>query len=138
VKNARQLYYSFRPSPDECILALATLLHTTYRAYNLGNVLREDPTKRGLLYLLGCFLPLLNLWHLKMYYDSRYYAGDDVWHRLYEIFTIAAIGTAVVHIRPVALLENPENNVDMFAFCSGLVVANILAAGRLFEVMVSL
>jgi hypothetical protein len=109
----------------------------TYRAYNLGNVLREDPTKRGLLYLLGCLAPIMGLWNFKMYYDSRYYVGDDVWHRLYEIFTIAAIGTAVVHIRPVALLEDLENNVDMFAFCSGLVVANILGAGRLVEVMVS-
>jgi hypothetical protein len=113
------------------------LLHT-YRAYNLGNVLREDPTKRGLLYLLGLFGPIMHLWHFKMYYDSRYYVGDDVWHRLYEIFTIAAIGTAVVHIRPVTLLENPRNNVDMFAFCSGLVVANIFGVGRLIEVMVSL
>lgn len=78
----------------------------------------------------------MNLWHFKMYYGSRYFVGDDVWHRLYEIFTIAAVGTAVVHIRPVALLGDPEKNVDMFAFCSALVVANILHFGRLVEVMI--
>jgi hypothetical protein len=30
------------------------LLHT-YRAYNLGNVLREDPTKRGLVSYVELF-----------------------------------------------------------------------------------
>jgi hypothetical protein len=118
------------------VFSLRPAVHILYRAYNLGNVLREDPTKRGLLYFLGCLMPMMNLWNFKMYYDSRYYVGDDVWHRLYEIFTIAAIGTAVVHIRPVAMLGDLENNVDMFAFCCGLVAANILAAGRLVEVMI--
>jgi hypothetical protein len=71
-----------------------------------------------------------------MYYDSRYSVGNDVWHHLYDIFTLIAIGTAVLHIRPVAVLSDQENSVDMFAFCTSVVAGNILAVGRLVEVMI--
>ena len=44
-------------------------------AYNLGNVLREDPTNQGFLYFCACFLPLIGLWQLKLFWDSRFVNG---------------------------------------------------------------
>lgn len=104
-------------------------------AYNLGNVLREDPTATGLLYTAGLFLPIVNLWAFKTFYDARFYYADDYWHRLYEIALLLALATAVLHIRPVQILSNPAAHPDMFVFCLGLCAAFYLALGRLLEIM---
>lgn len=104
-------------------------------AYNLGNVLREDPTFLGLLYVVGLFLPIQNLWTAKTYYDARFYYENDYFHRCYEVALLLSLASAVLYIRPVAILSNPAKT-DMFAFCLSILVAYVLALGRLIEVMV--
>jgi len=105
-------------------------------AYNLGNVLREDPTATGLLYVAGLFLPIQNIWTFKMYYDSRFYVSNDYFHRGYEIALLLALATAVLHIRPVVIMANPAQNIDMFYYCLSICIAHFLALGRLVEVVV--
>lgn len=85
--------------------------------------------------MTGCFLPIFNLWSFKLFYDSRYYVGDDIWHRLYEVAVLVATATAVVHIQPVTSLSNPAVYSDMFFFLVSLLSASILSAGRMLEVM---
>ena len=112
------------------------LLHRNYSAYNLGNLLREDPTARGLLYLVGCFLPIIGLWNNKMYFDARYYVKDDIFHRCFQVAILVPLATAVLHIRPVSILSDPKNNVDMFAFSLSILIGYVLALVRLIEIMV--
>ena len=103
-------------------------------AYNLGNVLREDPTSQGLLYVSACFLPLIGLWHLKMYWDSRFVNTGDLFHVLVEVATCVCVASAVQHVRPVAVLTDLENSIDMFALCLSLLIGHVISLGRLMEV----
>jgi hypothetical protein len=105
-------------------------------ACNLGNVLAAEPTPTGLLYTAGLFFPIQNLWGYKLFYDSRFYVLDDVWHRGYEITMLTALATVVLHIKPVAVLSHPTQTMDMFVYCVGLCVAYFLALGRLVEIMI--
>ena len=106
-------------------------------AYNLGNLIREEPTSRGLFYFCACFFPLQSLWQYKMYWDSRFYIPSrDMYHEFFELCTLVALGTAVLNIRPVSLLSNPEENIDLFLFCLSISIAMLLIMGRPIEVMV--
>lgn len=49
-----------------------------------------------------------------------------------------ALATTVQHVRPVAILSDVGNNVDMFVFCLGLVGSHVLSIGRVIEVIVSI
>jgi hypothetical protein len=73
--------------PSCCSSFFFFLLPFCSQTDNLGNLLREDPTPRGLLYLCGCFLPLMNLWMFKMYFDARYLiqGGNDVFHQCFDM-----------------------------------------------------
>jgi hypothetical protein len=70
-----------------------------------------------------------------MYYDSRFFTPNDAFHRFYEFAVLVVLATAVLHIRPVSILSNPADNVDMFTFALSITIANIMAAGRVLEVM---
>jgi hypothetical protein len=70
-----------------------------------------------------------------MYYDSRFYTPSDAFHSFYEFAVLVVLATAVLHIRPVSILSNPADNVDMFTFALSITIANMLAAGRVIEVM---
>jgi hypothetical protein len=104
-------------------------------AYNLGNMLKDTPSPRGLLYTSGIFFPIMNLWSFKVYYDSRFYYLDDYYHRVYEILLLCALATAVLHIRPVSILSYPSKYPDMFIFCLSINIAYALAVGRLVEIV---
>mmetsp|Transcript_47898 Transcript_47898/g.73038 ORF Transcript_47898/g.73038 Transcript_47898/m.73038 type:complete len:540 (-) Transcript_47898:96-1715(-) len=103
-------------------------------AYNLGSLIRAEPTSRGVLYFLGCFYPVYHIWQAKMYFDARFYILDDVCHRFYEFAILVLLATAVLHIRPVDILSNPADNVDMFTFCLSVALASFFSCGRLIEV----
>jgi hypothetical protein len=114
----------------------ATLMDLFYvaAAYNLGNVIRSDPSWNGLLYFVGLFYPIMMVWHTKMYYDSRFCVhGDDIFHKVYEFAVLIALGTAVLYIRPVPILQNP-NNIDLFAYTLCTTICHTLATGRIVEV----
>ena len=69
-----------------------------------------------------------------MNYDSRYYTLDDTYHRGYELCILVALATAILHIRPVNILSNPSDNLDMFIFALSVSIANVLCIGRAIEV----
>jgi hypothetical protein len=68
-----------------------------------------------------------------MYFDSRFATPDDVYHKLYEFAVLVVLGTAVLHIRPVAILSDPRNNIDMFCFSLSLAIAGVMGCGRSIE-----
>lgn len=103
------------------------------RAYNLGNLLRAEPTSRGILYFVGCFYPLQVIWNQKMYYDARYWNPEDAYHRLYEFANLVVLGTTVLYIRPVEIMSDPKNHIDMFVFSLAASLATLLAIGRSVE-----
>lgn len=106
-------------------------------AYNLGNLLREDPTATGVLYLAGCCLPLQQFWSARLYHDSRYHLqGNDVWHFLYTCAEYAALATAVAHIRPVRILSRPDEHVDMLILAASCMACQLLAMGRVLEIAI--
>jgi hypothetical protein len=104
-------------------------------AYNIGNLLKEMPSPRGLLYAAGVFFPIMNLWSFKVYYDSRFYYLNDYYHRVYEVFLLCVLATVVLHIRPVSVLSYPSKYPDMFIFCLSTNVGYLFAMGRLLEVV---
>ena len=103
-------------------------------AYNLSNIIRESPTKEGLLYFIGCFFAVLWMWLDKMYYDSRFYTRDDIWHRIFEVAVLVVLATAVLHIRPVSFMETSSHYVDMFAFSLACALGNLLTMVRYIEI----
>lgn len=102
-------------------------------AYNIGNLLVSSPTPTGALYFIGTFVPVMNMWMEKVYYDSRYVVGDDLLHRFFEVAVLLVLSTAVLHIRPPSIMSNPEENVDMFAFALALLLGSALNLCRYVE-----
>ncbi|GKY93844.1 hypothetical protein MPSEU_000351300 [Mayamaea pseudoterrestris] len=105
-------------------------------AYNLGHLLKADPAPRGLLYLIGCFLPIMGLWATKMLYDCRFFVGNDLWHRLLEICKLVCLATAVWSIRDVAIMSHPSDYPDMFHYCAGVTGALVVVQIRFWEIIV--
>jgi hypothetical protein len=105
-------------------------------AYNLGNMLKDTPSKEGLLYTAGIFFPIMNIWSFKVYYDSRFYYVNDYYHRIYEIFFLCTIATMILHIRSYEVLSHPNQHPDMFIFCLSVTTAFTLALGRHVEIII--
>jgi hypothetical protein len=102
-------------------------------AYNLGNLIRAEPTTRGVLYFVACFFPLQIIWLSKMYFTSRVVVHDDVYHRMYEFAALVVLGTAVLHIRPVEILSDPKNHKDMFALSLAFALSGLIGWGRAID-----
>jgi hypothetical protein len=111
-------------------------LYYVAAAYNVSNILVEDPSARGLLYFLGTFLPVMQIWMDKLNYDSRLVVGDDLFHRFLEMAGYVALASAVVHIRPLAVMSNTKENGDMFYFSISIVAASAVSMFRTAEVYV--
>ena len=105
-------------------------------AYNLGNLLREDPTRHGLLYYTAAFLPIIYLWVAHMGFFARFFFRDDVLHRLFETLVLLPLATAVLHIRTVGVLSDPHLP-DMFVLCLSTLLAHVGVNMRYFEVFVA-
>mmetsp|Transcript_8471 Transcript_8471/g.14026 ORF Transcript_8471/g.14026 Transcript_8471/m.14026 type:complete len:587 (+) Transcript_8471:76-1836(+) len=95
-------------------------------AYNVGNILVGSPNARGFLYFVGCFFPAMQMWRDKMYYDSRFVVGDDIFHRVFEAITFLVGAGGIVHIGPVEVMSNPREHPDMFAFALVLTVFSFM------------
>lgn len=104
-------------------------------AYNLGNVLREDPTTRGLLYFMACFLPLTAIYQMKVFYDSRFGKSEDFWHFLCDTALYLFLAVAVLNIRTVRVMAQPAVYNDMFAFCLSVSLCFFLSTGRSLEII---
>jgi len=104
-------------------------------AYNLGSLIRASPTSLGFLYFMGCFYPIMMLWFQKTMYDSRFDAGNDLYHKMYEFFVLLVLATTVLYIRPVAYLSTPSANEDMLVFATCITLSCFLAMGRCVDVI---
>jgi hypothetical protein len=82
---------------------------------------------------LGTFFSVQQIWALKMGYDARFVVEDDLYHRFFEIAALAALASAVVHIRPVEILSDPSHHLAMFGFSLSMVVAQVLQILRYVE-----
>jgi hypothetical protein len=103
-------------------------------AYNLGNLIRLSPTNLGVLYFAGCFYPIMIIWNQKMFYFARFSTNNDLLHRLFEYLLLVILGTAVLYIRPVAIMSTPVSNEDMFAFSLCICLASFHCLARVLEV----
>ncbi|CAB9505398.1 expressed unknown protein [Seminavis robusta] len=108
-------------------------LYYVAAAYNTSNILVDSPSGKGLLYFFGTFLPLMGIWNEKTYFDGRFVVGDDLFHRLVELFGLVILATAVLHIRPVEFMSNSAEHVDMFVFSLMVLIANVLELARNIE-----
>lgn len=76
------------------------------------------------------------IWGMKMYYDSRFAVGS-IFHRAYDTGLLLALGTAIVHIRPVKYLSAPSKYNDMFVFSISIFFATLFGVGRMIEVFLA-
>ena len=70
-----------------------------------------------------------------MYYDCRFFIGNDLWHRFLEIGKLICLATAVWSIRDVEIMSHPSEYPDMYHFCAGLTAAQLVISLRYVEVM---
>ncbi len=105
-------------------------------AYNLANIIKNDPSFMGLLYFFGCFGPVFsNFWLYKMLYDARYETPDDVVHRVFEILQLCILAMATQHIRPVEVMAHGgPNNPEMFLFCLANLLGSVIALVSRLEI----
>lgn len=54
-----------------------------------------------------------------MQYDARFVIEDDLFHRLFELLGLCILASTVVHIRPLAILQDSQR-IDMFALALSL------------------
>ena len=110
-------------------------LYFVAAAYNLSNIVRQSPTFEGLLYFVSCFGIVTELWWDKTYYDSRFFTRGDVFHRIYEVCVLVALGTTILHIRAANVLSHTTENIELFAFCVSFAIATVLTMLRYVEIL---
>lgn len=104
-------------------------------AYNLGNIIVNNPTGEGILYFAGCFFSVHMMWLEDTFFEARYIECHDVYHRCFHVSFYLIVATAVLHIRPVEVLSKPSLHVDMFLFSLSCVLANLFHMARYIEVI---
>jgi len=105
-------------------------------AYNLSLVLYNSLSAEGFVYFVGLFCPILLEWFQRTSFDARFVWGDEPWHRFFEIMHLCALSLAVVHIRPVSIMSNPQYQ-DMFGFSLGVMILAIMNIYRSIEIIVA-
>eukprot|EP00545_Synedropsis_sp_CCMP1620_P013723 CAMPEP_0119027554 /NCGR_PEP_ID=MMETSP1176-20130426/37281_1 /TAXON_ID=265551 /ORGANISM="Synedropsis recta cf, Strain CCMP1620" /LENGTH=333 /DNA_ID=CAMNT_0006983489 /DNA_START=177 /DNA_END=1175 /DNA_ORIENTATION=+ len=78
------------------------------------------------------------LWFDKLYYDSRFFIGDDLYHRVFKMVNYVSLATAVQHISPDSIMSNSSGNAAMFGFSVALVFCNTLTVVRYLEIWLNL
>jgi hypothetical protein len=102
--------------------------------YNASNILVDQPSRIGLLYFLGSFLSIMQLWINKTLFDARFVvSGEDLYHRLWEIAHLILVSNAIVHIQPVGVMSNTSEFVDTFAFCISIALIQFLLITKYIE-----
>jgi Bacterial low temperature requirement A protein (LtrA) len=102
--------------------------------YNVSSLLNLSPNGRGLLYTAGTFLPVMNIWMQKTYYDARYVMEDDILHRVLVMFAITFTGITISNIRPIEIMSDADHKPSMFVFTTMLLVEQFFASTLHLEV----
>lgn len=66
--------------------------------------------------------------------SARFCVRDNIVHSVYGFLMFVSLATAVLFIRPVAVLEDP-NNYDLFAFSLSITFCHLLGVGRNVELL---
>lgn len=78
------------------------------------------------------------LWFDKLYYDARFFIGDDLYHRVFKMVNYVSLATAVQHISPAKAMSNSSGNADMLGFSLALVFCNALVVVRYVEIRLTM
>jgi hypothetical protein len=99
-----------------------------------SNILVDSPSGTGVLYFLGCFFSILQVWLNKTSYDARFVnSGDDFIHRIWEVAYLTTLASTIIHIHPVHIMATTTTYQAMFAFAMSLVVGQVLFLLRYVE-----
>lgn len=100
-------------------------------AYNLGGMLisamNTTDWPKGVVYFIGIFGPLYNIWENDVVYSSRYTLVDYA-HRLIAVVRFFCVCFAVLSIKPIHLLGD-KKSVETFCLTFSLFLESIMQLG---------
>lgn len=106
-------------------------------AYNLGSLIisfmTPDLWLHGVIYFIGIFGTIFNIWESKVVYDARYTTRDYV-HRLVDVARVFLLSLSVLHIKPLDLMADPRS-AETFGFCLGLFLECLVRIGLQAELI---
>lgn len=106
-------------------------------AYNLGAMLVSSMNSkdwaRGVIYFVGIFGPIYNVWNNQVLYVSMYTVADFA-HKLIEMLRCLVLTVAVVHIKPIEFLADSKS-IETFCLVSCLLVLNLIDLGLQVELI---
>ena len=91
-------------------------------AYNLDGIMEHDPSLRGLLYYVCCYLPIYFIWVEKLAYDAKFAPDDNLFHRGWDIVHLGILGTIVQHVQTVQIMSQTSKYPTTMVFAGGLCV----------------
>lgn len=104
-------------------------------AYNLGNlVLGAWASPISILYFIGLFFACANSWYTKVYFDSRFEVGNNLYHKLLLVIELCLLATEIVHIQELPKMRKPSNYINIFAFSLSTFLHRILSLTRSMQV----
>jgi len=105
-------------------------------AYNLGNLLREDPTYTGLLYFVGCFCTITLIWNNTLIFDAQFQReSDSLWKPMLDTVSWLSMGFAVMNIRTVKELSHTKEYINMFGFSVSVFISFLVAVVKTVEII---
>ena len=91
-------------------------------AFNLDGIMEHDPSLRGLLYYVCCYLPILFIWVEKLMHDAKFAPDDNLFHRGWDIVHLGILGTIVQHVQTVQIMSQTSKYPTTMVFAGGLCV----------------
>ena len=91
-------------------------------AFNLDGIMEHDPSFRGLLYYVCCYLPIYIVWSEKLLYDAKFAPNDNLYHRGWEIVHLGILGTIVQHVQTVPFMSQTSKYPTTMVFAGALFV----------------
>ena len=91
-------------------------------AFNLDGIMEHDPSLRGLLYYVCCYLPIYFIWVEKLAYDAKFAPDDNLFHRGWDIVHLGILGTIVQHVQTVQIMSQTSKYPTTMVFAGGLCV----------------
>ena len=126
--------FSITPSLPLLIDSLCSYaFYSVAATYNVSTILVQEPTATGLLYAAATFLPIMHLWVRNTLYAARFVTDEDIVHRLQQMAVLIVLATAVLHIRPVDIMSQPQHFISSFTLSLCLVLEQVLHIGKYME-----
>jgi len=101
--------------------------------FGMGSIIVYQPDWEGILYYASTFFSLYSLWHAKVWYDSKFSYGDDIYHKIFEVTYLLALATAISYVAPVEKMSRPSEYQNTFGFSIALSAAQLMNILRYAE-----